>query len=364
MTTRDRMLSVYRNQMPDQLPVGIYTRFLQRGRFERDCRALGVGLFDCVPVISLMAPLWHVLDGYVSEVRNARFKTQYDWQKGETVITHEYETPAGKASRSSSAARETHSEWITKYYIQTAADYDAVQYLVENTVFTTRHEEFRQRVADMGDDGVVIARIDRSGYQKLIIELGDPQQVMIDLYTQPEKPERLIQTLNRRLEEQFELVLASPAEVIWQPENVSADMTPPDLFRKYCLPVYQKFAERARQAGKVYIVHMDGRLKAIKDLIAQSSIQVIESFSLPEMANDLALTDARKAWGTSVICPNFPAALCDRSESEIAARLDALVKDMGADTPFMLAVSEDLPQEAYPRIMPMLARYFQRNRKA
>lgn len=362
MTVRERMLAVYRNQMPDQLPVGIYARFLQRGRFERDCRELGLGLIDSVPLVSLVAPPWHVQDGYVSEVKNARFRTEYEWENGRTAITHVFETPVGTAARRSEIHADTHSEWVTKHYIEKATDYDALQYIVENAVYANRHDEFRLRVREMGDDGVVFARIDRSGYQKLIIELGDPQQVMTDLCTDPEKPERLIETLNRRLEEQFEMVLDSTAEIIWQPENMSADMTPPDTFQKYCLPLYQKFAKRCREAGKIYIVHMDGRLSALKHLIAQAPISVIESYSLPEMANDLSVAEARSAWKTPVLCPNFPGALCEHTEAEIGARLDSLVSEMGVGTPFMLAVSEDLPRDSYARTLPILCRYFANHR--
>ena len=40
-----------------------------------------------------------------------------------------------------------------------------------------------------------------------------------------------MEAVGRRLDEQFELALGSKADVIWQPDNLSADLTPPEDVR-------------------------------------------------------------------------------------------------------------------------------------
>jgi hypothetical protein len=42
MTIRERMLAVYRNEPSEQIPVGIYGRYLPRGSCERLARELGL----------------------------------------------------------------------------------------------------------------------------------------------------------------------------------------------------------------------------------------------------------------------------------------------------------------------------------
>lgn len=105
---------------------------------------------------------------------------------------------------------------------------------------------------------------------------------------------------------------------------------------------------------------MDGRLRAIRELIANAPINGIESFSLPEMGGDLSFAEARAAWPRKAILPNFPSSLATQDEGAIESFLDSLLKEAGARTPFMLQISEDLPPASWERLLPILCRHLQR----
>lgn len=81
MTVRDSMMAVYRNQRPDRVPVGIYGRYLPRGSCERLARQSGVGLIESYPLVSLLAPPWHLFSGYLSEVKAAQLRVEYTWHE-------------------------------------------------------------------------------------------------------------------------------------------------------------------------------------------------------------------------------------------------------------------------------------------
>jgi len=155
------------------------------------------------------------------------------------------------------------------------------------------------------------------------------------------------------------MVCESQAEIIWQPDNISCDMTSPKYFQQYCLPYYQKYGARLHARGKVYVVHMDGRLRAIRDLIAQSPIDAIESFSFPEIGGDLSLAEARAAWPGKVILPNFPSSLATESEEKIESFLNGFLAETGAQRDTMLQVSEDIPPGTWRRLLPILCRHLQ-----
>ena len=59
------------------------------------------------------------------------------------------------------------SEHISHYYIQTPEDYRTMKYIVENIELSSNEEIFRKRMEDLGEDGVVLGRLDRTPYQKL-----------------------------------------------------------------------------------------------------------------------------------------------------------------------------------------------------
>jgi uroporphyrinogen-III decarboxylase len=356
MTIKERILSVYNNNKPDKIPVSIYNRYHRYGEVERIARNNGLGILDFYPVVSLLAPPWHVKPGYVSEVKNSSFDIKLIWDKGKQVEVRVFETPVGKISQQITKDNAYGSDWTQKHYLENPEDYKVMQYIIENTVLKPQEKVIKQRIADLGQDGVVLGRVDRSPYQKLLTELANPETFMPEIYTNPSTIEELIETMNKKCEEQFLMAMESEIEVIWQPDNITADMTPPDMYEKYVLPFYTKHGEQCRKAGKPYLVHIDGRTRGIKNQIAQSPFDVVESFSFSEMAGDVSVSDAFKIWPDKVLCPNFPASLIGESEAYILDYLENKKKDF-QNRPFMIQVSEDIPIESYLRLLSILSKF-------
>lgn len=356
MTMHDRMMAVYRKEMPDRMPVSIYKRYLPTGETERHARNLGLGISDYHPPVTLLAPPWHTSPGYVSEVKGADLQVRFSWEEGQMVESRKYETPVGTLSQETTRDPNYGSDWIRKHFIQTAEDYKIMQYIVENTVFRKNDKALRGRMADLGGDGVVLGRLDRSPYQKLLMELAGPEQFFEDLHTECGPVLELLEAMTHRMDEAFELFLETDAEVAWQPDNVTGDMTPPDAFEKYCVPFYETRGKRLRHAGIPYVVHMDGRLKSLKSLIAGSVFDVVESFSLPMLGNDITLAEAWESWPDKVILPNFPSPICLEADEKIKTFLRELFEQVGPDRPFMLQVSEDVPASEWQRVLMILCR--------
>ena len=354
MTARERMMAVYRGRFADRVPISIYARYLPRGSCERALREMGLGIIDYHPAVTLLAPPWHTHPGYISQVQGVDLVISLSWENGQPVETRTYKTPVGTISQRTTKEPTYGSDWISKFYVTGRVDYKVLQYVVEHTVFRSNESGLRARIRDLGQDGVVLGRMDRCPYQKLLIELAGPEQFLMDLYTDPDPVTELLEVMDRRMDEAFQMVVGSQAEVIWQPDNITVDMTPPDRFRQYCVPFYEKHARQLQAAGKVYVVHMDGRLAPLKELIAGCPFDAVESFSLPEVGGDLSLSQARAAWPDKVILPNFPAPLCQRSKQEIESYLERMLAEAGTKVPFMLQVSEDIPTSEWQRVLPIL----------
>jgi hypothetical protein len=84
-------------------------------------------------------------------------------------------------------------------------------------------------------------------------------------------------------------------------------MSPP-LFEKYFMPEYEKIGKIIHAQGKQVAFHMDGRLNVLKELIAQTPIDIIEAFHPPPMG-DLPLDEALRVWKDKVIWLGFPGAI-------------------------------------------------------
>jgi len=355
MTIRERILAVYRNQMPDKVPFGIYSRYQRSGEVERLARNSGLGILSFYPVVSLLAPPWHVHPGYISEIKNSTFNISNKWNAGKLIEVRSIETPVGTISQHIIKDPSYGSDWVDKPYINSEEDYKIMQYVVENTVFESQEKAIYQKMKDLGEDGVLLGRVDRSPYQKLLIELVSPEQFLMDIYINPAPIEELMQVIDSRLDEQFDMALNSKVDVIWQPDNVTSDTTPPDIFSKYHLPYYKKNGFKCKQAGKVYTVHIDGKAKALSEQIGNVPINVIESFSIPIMGGDMTIEEALAVWPDKVLCPNFPSSLSLEDENSIINHINDMKLSFGK-RPFMIQISEDIEIDKYDHVLKALSK--------
>ena len=357
MTVRERMLHVYNNEIPDQIPVGIYNRYLPRGTWEREVRNTGLGIIAYYPISTLMAPPWHLTPGFFSEIKNVDFQLSYKWTNGERIEVRTFETPVGTISEHITKDPVYGSDWISKHYITCEEDYKILSYIAENTVFSSNEKHIRDLRKDLGDDGVVLGRIDRTPFQKMIVELAGPERFLIDMMSEVPAVGELLEIMGQRHIESMDMILNSSADVIWQPENVTGELTPPYYYEEYCMPYYIAVSERCTAAGKPYVVHLDGRLKALSEKIDQSAFGGIESFSYMQMGNDISLSDLRKACPDKVILPNFPSGLSTESEEVITQFLNEAFKEAGTDKAFMIQISEDIPKDQLYKVASLLCRY-------
>jgi len=353
---RARMLEAYRGRAGSATPLGIYARYLPRGERERDARNRGLGLIEYLPPVTLLAPPWHFYDEFLSEVRGAEL-TIRKYRDGEGWVERRtYRTPVGSIwQENAKDPGGVGSEHIRKHWIAAPEDYRTMTWIVRHTEFASNAALVEERLRVLGNDGVVLARLDRTPYQKCLIELAGPERFLVDLLEHPEEVTELLEAMEVRQDEAFERALASPLEVLWQPDNVTCEMTPPDAFEAYLLPIYRRRAAAAEAARKRYLVHMDGRLGPLAPHIAASGIHAVESFTLPDMGGDLGLAEARRLFPRAVPHPSVPSNWFALSDAELEARARALSAELRG-TPSMLQVSEDIPPNELGRVLDAVLR--------
>lgn len=358
-SNREKMMAVYRNQVPQGIPLAYYNFMLPNGINERIARENGFGIIEHFPGVSLVSPPYFARYECLSEVQHSNFSISYYWDSDELVEVHKYETPVGDVSQHVAKEPGYGSYYRKKHYITENEDYKIVQYIVENTIFRQCSDSLSRRKKELGEDGVIFSRLDRSPYQKLLIELARPEKFLVDLHTTPRLVEPLLEVLGHRLEEQFRMALDSEAEIIWAPDNITSDMTPPGNFEKYLVPFYNTFGRACEKADKVFAVHMDGKLKGLKELISKTRIHVIESFSLPEVGGNIPIPEIDKIFSDKVVCPNFPSSISGYSKNEIKGYLWNMFSEFGKDKPFMLQISEDIPAPHVSHVLETLNEFVQ-----
>lgn len=334
MNIKDRAMAALRGDNPDMIPFLIYSGILPRGSVGRKLRNMGLGL--CVH-----APVYWVETRNVMIEQNARAIFLLIDDLSKNSLFKSYHTPVGSVS---AALRTDVSQipFTKEHVIKDLPDYEVVKYIIENTEFHPDYEAFRASQGDLGDDGIVAAFVERSPLQKALIELMGYERFSIDLYRHPKEFEDLLRTIEKKEDELYRIVADSPAEIVWCPDNINGIVTSPRLFEKYCIPFYNRQAQLLHKKGKILEVHMDGKLKCLRDLIAKTDVDVVEAFTPPPMG-DLPLDEARSTWGReTVIWVNFPGSVFMLGEKAVRRLTIELLRSIAPGERFVMGVTEDI----------------------
>jgi hypothetical protein len=346
------MLAVYRRQEPDRIPFAAYDWLVPQGHIEKQLRNQGMGLIRWYPVASLISPSFL---GWTTRSENVIVSIKEVRENGVNLIVRAFETPVGTVTEKYRTDPGYGSKWIIKHLIESIPEYEIVQYIVENTVIEDNSEKALELQDNLGEDGVIVALMDRTPFQKVLWEFTGPQRLILDLYDKPDVVENLIRAVEKKTEETYSIVADSPIELIWSPDNITGDITSPNLFKKYCVPHYERVSRLLHEKGKVLVVHMDGRLKPLAGMIKELDIDMVESLSFPLVGGDTSLREAVAAWPDKSIAANVPASLCFQEEGVIRNYMSQMLLELGSKKDFMLLVSEDLPHQYWRRTLPVIS---------
>ena len=126
-----------------------------------------------------------------------------------------------------------------------------------------RPEPFLAAEAEIGDDGIATASMPMSPLMYLIMMAWGLESTYYLLQDHPEEVEDILAKLHVSLKRLAVVLAEGPARVIVLYENTSSTLLSPNVFRRYCLPYLNEYAEILNSAGKTFLVHMCGKLNAM-----------------------------------------------------------------------------------------------------
>ncbi|MBN1151677.1 MAG: hypothetical protein JXA58_00570 [Dehalococcoidia bacterium] len=329
MTRRERMLTASRRQMADRVPFFHNWRHCQQGTVERDCRNRGMGLsWERVSYTFT----WHGVE--VTE----KYET---YTTDVQTIRRTFKTPVGTISqvekRASGVGQWHHlrswkdvTPWQTERAVKGPEDYKVLKYMYDNLEVKADYFPIEQAKDWIGDDGMVWDWLPHAGLQLLMIDWvgSEGGRFFVHHVRYPDLVEETYQSISRAYEPLWQIAAGSPADFFLLADNIDAVLVNPRLFKKYFMPEWDKCCSALHAGGKLVGVHADGRLKALKELIAETSIDVVEALHVPEMG-DLSLGEALAAWPDKVIWTGFPGSVYALGPEATKKQALGMLRDMG-----------------------------------
>jgi len=307
MSERQRILAVYRDETPDQVPffLDLSHWFYQKHRIPWDLseahldvewdllafhRKVGAGFY----IVNLCA-FYDVV--YPPDVIAATTKTMTPTGP---EITWRYETPIGVIERKRRWEEDSYSWNISQWGVRTEQDLRVLAYALSRRRYIPRWERYEAWVDAVGDQGVVYMPIGYSAMGHLLAYWMGIEQTMYAVQDMPHVMREVIDEINANVLELVDLVCQSPAEVIIMGDNFSGDIQPPHFFKKWSEPFYREAISRIRAAGKFSAVHIDGRLKGILRCFAELGASCADAVT-PAPMGDLTPEECRQEAGPDLI---------------------------------------------------------------
>jgi len=302
MNQREAILSLLDKRCLDRVPFAHCDRHLPRGEMERAARNMGMALLCYRPC-------------YIEHISGVELTVKYE---GEYVVRR-YETPVGSLFERLKVGVGYGQacfgrDWKgmqpirTSFMVKGLEDYKILKFIAENLHFKPYYYPVEDQIRRLGGDGIVISTIPYEPMQRLIIEWVG-HRIYIDMKKNIEAVEEIYNILEERYEKElFPIAAEAPTKVVLYGGNIDSLIVSPKMFEKYYLPTYEKLAGMLHAKDKLLDVHMDGKLKALSYLIANSKVDIIEAFT-PPPTGDLPLDEALKLWEDKIVWVNFPSAI-------------------------------------------------------
>lgn len=232
--------------------------------------------------------------------------------------------------------------WHYEDWIKTPQDYKIRQWMIEHTELVPRYEEYEKADAWVGDRGVPVVTGSRTPAMSLNVEWAGTLGFCTDVGLEVPELYDLYEAQKKLFLEETRLIARGPGRFVKWFENLTISMLGPARYRTLLLPVYREAVPILEAGGKRVMVHFDGALGVIADLIAESPYHMVESLTeAPE--GDMTYRECRQAWPDKILWGNINVDLYYRPEA-VLRRAVAEKRERAGKRGFAFEISEDLPR--------------------
>ena len=258
------------------------------------------------------------------------------------------ETPRGTLQERWTWLPESFTEGPIEHFLKSADDLPAYQYLHAHTRYTPDYAFGQTRGPQIGEIGLHLAYLPKSPFMQMVALDAGIIAVVDMLNDAPALFAETLQIVQRSHDDAAAIAVASPAELLMIPENLSSESVGPKLFERYMRPYQEKWTARIRAAGKFSCMHLDGTLRGLLRQECTVGFDFIESLT-PSPVGDLAVEDwanfcgptPTKFWG------GIPGAYFSPTvtDAEFERHVRATLAVMRTEPRYALGVADQVPPD-------------------
>ena len=351
MSNRERILTLLNHQTPDRVPWfgdldywysaakisgQLPMKYLGDGYFQLN-RDLGVGFY---------------LQGYFPFTQHNTRSAHREYVSFSEKIVGEQRirtlgTPRGDLVEIQQYLPTSFSWGYVKHFVETAADLPAFKCYLESISFSPEYDEAIRRKSIVGDNGVVLCYAPRSPFMQLVTTYMGIVHLVYLLADAPDEMMEIFDIMEKKYDLAAEIAVDSPAECIMIPENLSSEVVGKSYYLRYLRGYESKWIKNIKQAGKHSFIHMDGTLKGLIKLVAETGFDVIEA-ATPFPSGDMTMEEiAAEITGDTIIWGGLPGIVFTPNfgEQDFVAHVKSVLEVMRRKPGYVLGVADQVPPD-------------------
>ena len=327
-------MTILRHEEPDRYPWAplIDGYFMQGLPHEQEAAGITAFLRSIEADILLRhVPCWRAdLDGVsVSEAKEGRW------------MVRTIETPLGSLAERSEHHPGAETAYVTEYYIKDPEDYTAVCYWLTHQRPVPDLVTTQRAIDEAGEEG--LATVDAGSPPLTAFFRFLPQErVSYEFYDHPERLDKLAEAAHTYTFAQAQVAAASPAEVVVAyAADITTRLVSPKMFERYALPFLQVTARVLHAAGKLFVLHTCGNVRALLPMMRRSGIDAIDSLSEPPLGNTpFEVAMAELGDGVCLIGGVSPIVLANGTPEDVRSHVLDLFRRMPSRRNLLLCTSD------------------------
>ncbi|OPZ85104.1 MAG: hypothetical protein BWY76_01552 [bacterium ADurb.Bin429] len=311
-------------------------------------------------------PAWQTEEGYLACHRKLGLMPYYYYPKFLTaepvfdntveysretingVTTQRYRTPLGEIAEESVWAAESCSTGITKHFIETAADLDALRYLMAHrTLVPCNLDDYRERMVLWAEyDGLPSLGMPRSPLSSFLYEWAGVIDGTYLLYDYEDAVRDLFAEMAAQEDSIIDAVCALGPPLLHFADNLSSDNVG-SLYAEWLAPMHRRWLVKLHAAGVATVVHLDGTVRGLLPQLAAIGFTGVEALT-PKPVGDVSLEEMRAVADSDhlILWGGVPGAMFapPYTRADMEMHIHRLL-DAWSGTPFIIGVADQVPPD-------------------
>jgi hypothetical protein len=238
--------------------------------------------------------------------------------------------------------------WAYRQYpVQTVDDLKVLRFIFEHQTITPDYTVQERQLALWGDIGTPASIPPRSPLANLIVVWMGVQNTVYAMADDIVEVEKTLATLGDADDAIYDIIEKSPATMVYFGENITSEVVTPNLFKKYYAPYYKKRVPGLHKAGKYIFVHVDGTVRGVLPLMAETGVDCAQSLT-PAPVGDATVAEMRELAGPDLIMwSGVPGALFSPVYDEVVLRqcITECIEEFRRNGRFIMGICDQLPPD-------------------